>query len=152
MAIITINRSLQYAAGGKSFEIVLNNKTVGSINGGESKSFEVSAGRNEIQLKLNSYKSEPIYFDFEKSDDKIIFFASSPFWRTKYKPYLAHVKILLLLASIILNHYLHNENIIIWTSLIVILWIVLEFFFDKENSIFWYLFNKNKFIELKKVD
>jgi hypothetical protein len=153
MPTIIIRRTNQFISRFKAISILLDNQKIGDIAFGETKQFEVPEKTFELKARQGFFESKSIQIKETESDETSIYELSSPYLKLRYKLFLiAFIRSGLLTILFLVNVFLHNEkmaNVILIAS---ISWILLEFFFDKKNSILFYFIHRTKFYELVKVN
>lgn len=95
--MITISRKKEYKDRKRSYKIYIDNMEVGSIDSGETKAFNVSAGEHVIVIKIDWASSNSISFSLANNQDASFEVSNSivgwknlialfyiSFWRNKY--------------------------------------------------------------------
>ncbi|RYM35409.1 hypothetical protein ERX46_00010 [Brumimicrobium glaciale] len=65
--IVEIKRVKQYANKARAIGIYINNEKVDTIKDGETKSFELDAGENDISTKIDWCKTKPLKIESEEN-------------------------------------------------------------------------------------
>ncbi len=65
---IEITRTSQVINFGRGISIYINNKKVGKLKDGETTTFEINQGANEIYAQIDWCKTKPLKFDVQNND------------------------------------------------------------------------------------
>lgn len=96
--MITIQRDKSYTDKLRSYKVLIDDKEVGEIKSGETKTFNIDEGRHSLQLKIDWCFSPKLQFDNAESSNEIFNCGSN----------LGGIKFLLfpLYTSIMRDHYI----------------------------------------------
>lgn len=68
MKKITISRDSGFADKFRAYQVMLDGKSIGEINDGETESFDVPTGRHELRLEIDWCGSNTVVFDLDRND------------------------------------------------------------------------------------
>ncbi|MCB0696305.1 MAG: hypothetical protein KDC07_03005 [Chitinophagaceae bacterium] len=146
MSSLSIKRENQFASRFRDITIEIDGGKNGTIHAGETKNILVQAGKHSIKAKVDFFTSSEYHFTVaENAQAKLRL--RSPYLMEGYKWLLVVFRLIAASITILIGAYYKNYLLIEYFSWFIVAWVILEYLFDKKNSIFYYLLKRNEFLE-----
>ena len=72
MATIKIRRTNDYINVMRDYRLFIDNQKIGTISNGQTKDFEIQAGRHSLIAKIDWCSSQELFFEINNNETKII--------------------------------------------------------------------------------
>ena len=72
MATIKIRRTNDYINVMRDYRLFIDNQKIGTISNGQTKDFEIQAGRHSLIAKIDWCRSQELFFEINNNETKII--------------------------------------------------------------------------------
>ena len=72
MATIKIRRTNDYINVMRDYRLFIDNQKIGTISNGQTKDFEIPAGRHSLIAKIDWCRSQELFFEINNNETKII--------------------------------------------------------------------------------
>ena len=103
MATIKIRRTNDYVNSMREYRIFINGQKIGTISNGQTKDFEIPAGRHSVIAKIDWCSSPELSFEINDNDSKILLVGG-----LKNGRWIMPLIMVILTLSVILPHAPHS--------------------------------------------